>query len=80
MEEIKDEAPVRGAFLTTAGKVAASGFALVKRDALRARLEACRACALAIKTKRLVTCSACGCDMGVKARFAATTCPIDPDW
>ncbi|MFT4255329.1 MAG: hypothetical protein QM608_22945 [Caulobacter sp.] len=79
MEEILDETPQDG-FLKTAAKVARSGFAMLKPDALGVRIEACKACPLSIKTASALTCSACGCDMNIKARFAATACPLHSDW
>ena len=80
MEEIVDEATSNETFLKTAAKVAKSGFALLGKAALQARLAACEACALSTKAERAVTCGVCGCDMTIKARFAATECPINPDW
>jgi hypothetical protein len=80
LEEILDDEAPKGAFLKTAAKVAKSGFALLAKPAFQARLEACGTCALAIKKDNTITCSSCGCDMGIKARFSATECPINPDW
>lgn len=79
MEEI-DEAAGREGFFATATKVAKSGFAMLGASDLERRLAACRACVLVVSKQGLLTCSACGCDMKIKARFAATTCPIDPHW
>ncbi len=79
MEEILDETPQDG-FLKTAAKVVRSGFALLKQDALQARLDVCKACPLSTETASALTCGACGCDMNIKARFAATACPQHSDW
>lgn len=58
---------------------AASGFKNVNDEEYERRIDICRSCPFAIKTKDNVQCSRCGCQMTgnviAKARWASQKCP-----
>ena len=85
MKEIRDPAEKVGrgvvGFAKSALAVVHSGGTLASRERLQTRLETCASCPdRCIEVVDKPVCGHCGCDMRIKARFAATTCPRQREW
>ena len=70
---MKDVLP---SFVSSAGRVLATGGSLVDRDEYQRRLEVCGGCDQNDTSRGGIVCALCGCNMKIKARFRGVDCPL----
>jgi hypothetical protein len=61
----------------TAVDIVGSGFRLSTSNEVVGRLSVCGDCERSKVTKAKTVCTLCNCNMDIKARFAASKCPLD---
>lgn len=66
--------------LVELGKIIASGVKFVGAEVYIARLAKCRECEFGKLQLSRITCEKCGCDMRIKAKLSACSCPLGGNW
>jgi uncharacterized paraquat-inducible protein A len=63
--------------INTLADILSSGCAILGIEKYQTRLSHCLECKHSESNEKSLTCTRCGCNMNIKARFAASKCPLD---
>jgi hypothetical protein len=67
----------QNSFWSTSVQILKAGALMLNEHCFDTRISTCGSCVEHRRISKMTICQICGCNMNIKARFAASKCPLD---